>query len=317
MGYWRQFDYFDPLKGRFPSWPFPQGSSVVYRARAILHGRTVDQIRDIASDADQIISTYFDHEKDRVLDAIKADGRYDLLEGDEDHVTGFRDEAAEFYDVRTSDNTSDLDALQEAMGSFFDPTSLEIENLREFEYFAVLALWLIGECLEDIETEYDLSKRDRVRRSDSTLDAYDTAKVARSLIDAMEAVCYAELLRDVERTHRMYEDQIDKVRAAHKAVTDKEASRIRAEVLQEVEEEARARRVEQSKENNRLRHQENYEIKKLVLEMWEQSPTQFPSAEKAGAYYVEVLSQRGIDREHRTVVGWIRTRAKELGIRFR
>ena len=99
--------------------------------------------------------------------------------------------------------------------------------------------------------------------------------------------------------------------------TTEEVARIRAAVLKEVEEEARARRIKQSQENNCRRHQENYEIRQHVLEMWEQNQTQFPSAEKAGAHYVEVLSQRGIDREHRTVVGWIRTRAKELGIRFR
>lgn len=317
MGYWRQFEYFDPLKGQFPSWPFPQGQSIVYRARSILHGRTSEQIREIASDADRIIEQYFDHEKESVLDAIKADGRYDLLEGDEDRITGFKDEAAEHYDVRTSENTSDLDALQEAMDSFFDPTCVEVENPLEYEYFAVLALWLIGECVDDLENKFDFTKMERVKRTDRQIDAHDTARMARHLLDAMEAVCYAERLRDVERTQNKYEAQIEKIRAKHVALSDEEATRVRAEVLREVAEEARARRVEQSKENNRIRHQGNHDVKKLVLEMWEQNPTQFPSAEKAGAHYVEVLSQRGIDREHRTVVGWIRARAKELGIRFR
>ena len=317
MGYWRQFEYFDPLKGQFPNWPFPQGQSIVYRARSILYGRSAEQIREIAQDADGIIEQYFDHEKQSVLDAIKADGRYDLLEGDEDRITGFKDEAADHYDVRTSENTSDLDALQEAMDSFFDPTCVEIENLREYEYFAVLSLWLIGECVDDLENKFDFSKMERVKRTDRKIDAHDTARMARHLLDAMEAVCYAERLRDVERTQNKYEAQIEKIRAKHVALSDEEATRVRAEVLREVAEEARARRVEQSKENNRIRHQGNHDVRKQVLEMWEQNPTQFPSAEKAGAHYVEVLSQRGIDREHRTVVGWIRARAKELGVRFR
>ena len=59
MGYWRQFEYFDPLKGQFPNWPFPQGQSIVYRARSILHGRTSEQILEIARDADGIIEQYF------------------------------------------------------------------------------------------------------------------------------------------------------------------------------------------------------------------------------------------------------------------
>lgn len=317
MGYWRQFEHFDPLKGQFPNWPFPQGMSIVYRARSILHGRTAEDIREIARDADSIIEQYFDREKESVLDAIKADGRHDLLEGDEDRITGFKDEAAEHYDVRTSENTSDLDALQEAMDSLFDPTCVEIENPRECEYFAVLALWLIGECVDDLENTFDFQKRERVKRTDKKLDAHDTARMARHLLDAMEAVCYAERLRDVERTQNKYEAQIEKIRASHVSLSDEEAARLRAEALRERAEEERVRRVERSKENNRIRHQPNNDIKKSVLDMWEQNPTQFPSAEKAGAYYVEVLAKRGIDRQNRTVVTWIRTRAKELGIRFR
>lgn len=317
MGYYKQFEHFDPLKGNFQNWTFPQGSSIVYRARSILYGRTEKEIRAIAEDADQIISAYFDSEKHSVVEAIKADGRYELLEGDEDRITGFKDEAAEHYDVRTSENTSDFDALQEAMGSFFDPSTLEVENLREYEYFAVLALWLIGDCVEEMETHFDLSQMKRVKRANRTLDASDTARVARHLIDAMEAVCYAEQLRQIERTQNRYEKQIEKIQSAHKPLTDEEAMRIRAEVLQQVEQDAKARRVEQAKENSRRRHQENNDVKQQVLDLWEQNTTQFPSAEKAGAYYVDVLAQRGIEREHRTVVGWIRARAKELGIRFR
>ncbi len=317
MGYWRQFDNFDPLKGQFPNWPFPQGGSIASRARSILYGRTVEQIREIASDADSIIESYFDNEKHSVLEAIKADGRHDLLEGDEDRITGFKDEAADYYDVRTADNTSDLDALQEAMDSFFDPTRVEIDNIHEYEYFAVMALWLIGDCVNDMENKFDFGKMDWVKRTDSAMDASDTAKISRNLIDAMEAVCYAERLRAVERTHGMYADQIEKIRAKHAALSDDEAARIRTDVLREVTEQGRAQRVERSRENNRIRHQENHEVRKLVLEMWEKNPTQFPSAEKAGAHYVEVLSDRGINREHRTVVSWIRARAKELNIRFR
>ncbi len=145
-----QFKFFDPLKGQFPSRPFQHGAFVAYRARSILYGRSAEEICEIASDTGRIIGQYFDDQKARVLQAIQADGRYDLLNGDEDGVTGFRYEAADCYDIRTSDNTSDLDALQDAMESFFDPTCVEVEAPREYEYFAVLALWLVGKCFDDL-----------------------------------------------------------------------------------------------------------------------------------------------------------------------
>ena len=316
MGYGMQFRFFDPLNGQFPSRPFQHGASIAYRARSILYGRSAEQIREIASDTGRIIEEYFDDQKAQVLTTIKADGRYDLLEGDEDGVTGYRDEAADYYDIRTSDNTSDLDALQEAMDSFFDPTCVAIENPRAYEYFAVLALWLVGKCIDDVESKFDSAKMDRIKHIDG-LDMRDTARMARRLLDAMEAVCHAEHLQDAERTRSAYEAQIEKIRAKQTALSDEEAASVRADVLRELSEESRARRVAQSKENNRIRHQGNHDVRKLVLAMWEQNRTQFPSAEKAGAHYVDVLSQRGIDREHRTVVGWIRARAKELGVRFR
>lgn len=199
MGFYKQFEYFDPLKGSFTDWRFRDASSVIYRARSIIRDRSREEIVSIAQDADQIISEYFDREKESVIESIKSDGRYDLLEGDEDRITGFKDEAADHYDVRNSDNTSDLDALQEAMGSFFDPTVLDIENLKEYEYFAVLALWLIGDFVEDYEFTYDFAQRRHVPREKNSLDAYDTARAASHLIQAMEAVCYAEKLRDAER----------------------------------------------------------------------------------------------------------------------
>lgn len=318
MGYYRQFEYFDPLEGQFSYWTYPQGFSVIYRARSILHGRSAKQIKAIAEDANRIISSYFDSEKDYVIQQIKQDDRYELLEGDENHVTGIKDAASEHYDVRNSENTSDLEALQEAMGQFFDPSVLDdIDDLHEYEYFAALALWQVGDFVEKMETVFDLSQMKQVKRKDKKLDAADIAYAARYLIDAMEAICNAERLREIERTQKRYEQQIQKIQSSHKLITKEDQARIRAEARQEFEAEAKARRVAQAKENGKLAHRESYEAKDLVLEMWEKNPTQFRSAEKAGAHYVDVLLKRGVEREHRTVVGWIRSRAKELGIRFR
>lgn len=318
MGNCKRFKFFDPLSGLFEGWEFPRGFSVVYRARSLLSGRTPEQIEEIAENIDQIISSYFDSEEDYFIRQIQQDGRYELLEGSKERVIGLKPEAVDVYGIKTSYNTSDLDALQDAMSQFFDPAVLDgIEDLHEYEYFAVQALLYVNDFVEKIKTEFVFSKMKQVKRRDRRLNGTDTATAARCLIDAMEAVCYAERLREIERTQERYEQQIEKIQSSHKLITIEDQARIRGEARRELEAEAKAARVAQAKERGKLAHRESYEAKKFVLEMWEKNPTQFRSAEKAGAYYVDVLDGRGIEREHRTVVGWIRTRAKELGIRFR
>lgn len=318
MGFYKQFEYFDPQKGSLTDWRFPQASSVIYRARSIIRNRSRDEIFSIAEDADQIISAYFDQEKQSVLDAIKSDGRYDLLEGDEDRITGFKDEAADHYDVRNSENTSDLDALQEAMTSLFDPTLLEIEGLKEYEYFAVLALWLIGDFIQDYEHKYDFSQRKYIPRERNSIDAYDTAKAAKHLIDAMESVCYAEKLRDIERLEIKYQEKIEKIQAGKAIKIDKtDLDGIMEDLRKQIQSETQERRKEQSIKNNDIRHQTNRQIKKLVQDQFAQDPRRFNSAEKAARHFVDVLEKQGVSREQRTVATWIRETAKANGIRFR
>ena len=87
--------------------------------------------------------------------------------------------------------------------------------------------------------------------------------------------------------------------------------------MKQVEEEAKARRVQQAKDNNRLRHQDNNDVKKLVLDAWEKDPSKFASAEKAADHFADALEVNGTPRSHRTVVDWIRAHAKEKGIRLR
>ena len=199
MGFYKQFEYFDPQKGSLTDWRFPQASSVIYRARSIIRNRSRDEIFSIAEDADQIISAYFDQEKQSVLDAIKSDGRYDLLEGD------------------------------------------------------------------DYEHKYDFSQRIYVPRERNSIDAYDTAKAAKHLIDAMESVCYAEKLRDIERLELKYQEKIEKIQAGKAVKIDKtDLDGIMEDLRKQIQSETQERRKEQSIKNNDIRHQTNRQIKKLV-----------------------------------------------------
>lgn len=68
---------------------------------------------------------------------------------------------------------------------------------------------------------------------------------------------------------------------------------------------------------NRKRHARRDEDRAEVLRLWEADRNAFASAEKAGEHFAAYLSERGKDYEPRTVRDWIRSRAKEIGVKFR
>ena len=49
--------------------------------------------------------------------------------------------------ISSSDNTSKLNALKECIGNYSLDDDKDFSNGQEFEYFAVLALMQVGECL--------------------------------------------------------------------------------------------------------------------------------------------------------------------------
>jgi len=265
-----------------------------------------------------MISDYFDQEESAAIEMLKSEGRTDLLESDEDgRFWRLKDEAVDSHDIRTSENTSDFDALQEALETLFDPSVLDVPNVNEYEYFAVMALCLIGDYAKSLEVEVSLVKMDYVQRTSKKYDSPEVVRLGRLLLEAMDAVCYAERLKERSKTQTRYEERIQKIQAKHRPISEQDIDQIRAEALDQFLTDAKAQRKLQSQESNRIRHQANYDAQKIVLEIWEQNPRQFSSAEKAGDHYVGILEARGIKRSHRTVVDWIRARAKELGIRFR
>ena len=92
---------------------------------------------------------------------------------------------------------------------------------------------------------------------------------------------------------------------------------IRDEVAAKLQEEEARRKSEHAKKLSRLRHRDRDDARQAVLTAWEQNPTAFPSAEKAGNYYADWLQSQGKSFEPRTVTGWIRSHAKDKGIKFR
>ncbi len=74
---------------------------------------------------------------------------------------------------------------------------------------------------------------------------------------------------------------------------------------------------EKMKALNLARHRSNHAARERVVSEWEKSPSTWPSAEKAGLYFADLLAKEGSTYEPRTVTDWIRTHARKVGIRFR
>lgn len=318
MNYYNQFDTFDPLKTSLSYWPISEAGNIAWRARSLLHGRTINEIKEIAQDASSIIDSYFDIEKDRAIEEIKNQGRYDLLDGDEDgRYYSIKPEAYEDFDIRDTDTTTNLEALQDAMSSMFDPTVVEIKDLKEYEYFAVMALWFLGDYVKILNYQLDLKAREFVKRPNKEYSSSDVSRMASIVVQAMDAVNHAEKMRDILRTEEKYEARIKTIQAKQLAFTPADMQKIRDEIKKEIDDEEKAQRKQWSDTSNEVRHQPNRDIKKMVLDLFDENPRQYSSAEKAADYYLEVLQKQNIKRSHRTVADWIRDRAREKGLRFR
>ena len=322
MRMYSQFEHLDPLKGQLPWAPFHEASNVLGRARSILRiaNRTSDEIQAIATDAAYLIERYFEYEKEKKLEEIKEDQKYGLLDIDEDgNFIGFKDEAYDDYDIHTSDNTPDLDALSEALAWGFDPVALEdVKDVKDYEYYAVYAICFLADYARTLEYKLQLNPIGWAKRVNRTYEPSEVAQLANKLFEAIEAVCFAERLRAVDRVEEKYHAKIEKLQAgAAVRITSEDYERMRDEIKRDLQAEDHAQRRDRSEANNNIRHQENRSIKQSVLDDFAQNSRRFDSAEKAADHYVDQLESRGIERSHRTVADWIRAYARSNGIRFR
>jgi hypothetical protein len=205
MGYWRQFKNFDPLTGQVPYWPFGKLSGVAWRARNLLRERTSDQIEQIANTASDSIEEYFRQAKDEEIARLQNDEQWEFLEVDEDgNVQGLNSDRENELDFPTSDNTSDLDALSESVGTWtniFDDGSPDPEV---FEYYAAMSLWKVADAIYKVTYTYDFKNSKDVEKERRNLTSTDFAFAGEHAIEAMELICHAEKLRDSGRTMEVF-----------------------------------------------------------------------------------------------------------------
>lgn len=312
------FNLFDPKVGIVPYTPIREASSVMYKARGLLWNRNADEIKALAADADSIIEAYFDQERDALMEQIKTDKRYELLESDCDgNIQGIRDEAADEYDVFNRDTTSDVDALANAIDQLFDPTTIDqIKDPEPFELFAALSLSCLANYVKTTKFSLDLKTMSRVPRTSASFTSYEVSHMSSMVFEAMELANYSEGLRNKERLEKKFEERLQQYRSQQSDSEQQLIEKIRTETLEAVREEEQKARSVKARENNQARHQKNHEAKKVVTEQWAADPRRFSTLEAAGEYYVQVLEQMGFDHKQRTVVKWLSAKARELEIRF-
>jgi len=294
MPFYKQFDLFDPKDGAVPSHPFSLLPNIVRRARSILHERNRDEILIAAELVDSMIQNYFDQEKDLFIeDQLQTNGwvcKY--LDQDARNAVGLRDlvtrglpdaaDSSEYFDFPASDRTTEVEALKDCIDNH--RTEYEgFSNAKQQEYFAVLALWLIGDCLHWLQS----GKQPTGAIADPI---FNLSIAGQHALLAMDAVCYAEHLSAVTThfeniSHGGPEFYRHQQRVAEMVVT--KAAELRSET---------------SRQGAAKRHEENTAMREEAIRYYEEHEATFKSAEAAA----NVIAGTIVPVAHRTVADWIR-----------
>lgn len=304
----RQFEAFDPVSSDVPEQPFPYLSEIAMRARAILTGRTIDQIVAAAKRINLEIEGYFDELKSLALFELDRDWDIRVESFETYYGVDTFDKAVEWLSqdgigdilgIPTASNCSEVDALKtvienrDSLKDALEPDGYE--EGKDYELFAVLSLWLVSDSLN------------RIQKGDK----HSLSIAGGFAVKAMDAVCHAEHLREVEWLNGLIARNLDKM-----TVNQEE---LRSNWESEWKEHEREKRTKRAKQMNVARHAPTNHAKKEVIAEWVKNPSQFSSAEKAGIYYADWLVSHGIIKsiEPRCVANWIRAHAKVIGVRFR
>jgi len=304
-----RFELLDPVKGQLPWWPYPYSANgILWRVRELLRRRTDEEVAEIAREAETLIDTFFEIERDHAIAQMETDGRYDLFEDGQNSRSGIRPEAHDEYGINDRDNTTELEALDQALSNMFDPSHLGAVDVQEYECLAGFALLRLDSFAKRTVFRYDSESRRFLRKPSDETSHGDFSAAASYLIEATDAVGRAELRRATERLSEKYQQKIGNLKAS---------PNLREEIRLELLEQEKQRRQEESAARNDSRHEMNRQVKSKVLTWFDEKPAQFPSAEKAAKHFCAMLSEEGIEREQRTVADWIRAYAKEKGLRWR
>lgn len=289
MGYWGQFDRFDPLGGDLPYVAPNKLKDVVQRARRLLPGRTNSQLSIAAEVIDWFIDEYFEAEKSSLVDKILANGGWELgyLEEAARTEAGVRELLDNWPssagdnapDYPNSQNTSDFRALVACIDNYIVTDDSEFPEAQPWEYFAVLALWKVADCIrslnptESTKVLNDIADgvsalADQLVGSSSSV-PYIYKCVMDELCEALECVCWAEHLQE-SATLKLKLSRLQMELSESNRLTEARATQI---AENRVSVSARKAAIK--------RHAENRAMKADVWEWCEKNFNDYSSMEKA------------------------------------
>lgn len=256
MGFFRQFDDFDPLSGWIPEHPFSSLPSIANRARALLEGRSREEIVSAALNVDWFI----------------AEWQREVSEGNR--------------------GPSELEVLKECIGAYVIEDDSDFPMGREFEYFAVLALWKVADAVHQLGTPTDEGRLVPV--------AYRYMVAGGDALDAMEALCWAEHVLSLavlarKQAHPSHPHwKIVEERVAEQL--EKRAGEIATQRISVMNSKAAIRR-----------HAENHAMKAQLWDWYVASKDQWKSMDKAAEAAIKIVPV-----SFRTARDWIGQCAKTL-----
>jgi len=322
MFFHNQFERFDPVSSYVPSQPFTYLPEIAYRARSLLQYRTLEQITLIAKRISYEVDRYFFDIKDTAISELKDKlnergedfERFFDWDGSSKIDNGrwtFKDDMEDELDIQTEKNTSEVDVLKSIIedrdSCFFLPKGAPESEREEWpegsrhELFAVLSLWLLVDAIDWADEKF--------RHNLSIAGEY--------AIKAMDAVCYAERLRE-EDWLESYIKKMANAELTEALLKQKTEQQKWVQYCLDLSKEREIKeKKDKSKNLNKIRHEKNYAAKNMVINEWEKEPSAFLSAEKAGLHFADWLETKGIKYEPRTVTNWIRAHAKQIGVVFR
>jgi hypothetical protein len=318
-----EFESFDPVSGYVPDYPCKSFSVIATRARSILAGWSKDQIGEAANRVISEVNVYFGDLKSEAVDELRWRLQDDPAEfvrffewDDGTNANGqwlFREEMEDELDIPTQWNCSEVDALKTIIDDRDSCLHLsqaaplpEIAHWPEGsteKLFAALALWLLACAI----------------RASENLDRYSLANAGNIAAEAMDAVCYAEQLHEVDWLERYHEKKLVEVTRNEDTRRAELVEIARRKFAEEQAEHERVKRSARSAQMNASRHANRHRAKDLACVEWAKTRFKYSSFEKAGDDFADwVVDKQLLEKvEPRTVAGWLRDYGREIGFRYK
>ena len=313
--YYRDLETFDPMKGEVSWAPFRAAKDIAWRARNLLRGRNNDQVKSLAWELDSWIDTCFDKEAEESIQMLKNHKRYDLLESDDGGKNWeIKEEAQDEFDIRTPDNTEPIEAAKEVFESTDILHAPVIPDAKDYEYFAAMALSMIGSYLDALENIIDFKKMKLVKRLTKNYETHDVSRFGSQLIEAMEVVTYAESLKIIASVEQTMRTSLENAQKKDVSIVEEQ---VKAQ-LTAMHTENRQKQIQWGQKGKDESLKERDKSRAAVLAQWDADLSlQKKSSAKAAAALWAWLVDQSYKQDIRefspdTIVKWISAHKKSL-----